>query len=78
MASKIVVNPDYATRNNNSTALYVKDQLDNTYICSSDDYFTQNPFEHYVYEVIISNVYVAEKLDEWCLLKRRGGRITGR
>ena len=41
---KIVVNPDYATRNNNSTLWYVKDQLDNTYICSSDDYFTQNPF----------------------------------
>lgn len=56
---KIVVNPDYATRNNNSTLWYVKDQLDNTYICSSDDYFTQNPFEHYVYEAYYSATYVA-------------------
>ena len=74
---KIVVNPDYATRNNNSTLWYVKDQLDNTYICSSDDYFTQNPFEHYVYEAYYSATYVAGETDEWCLKEGRGGRITG-
>ena len=34
----IVVNPDYATRNNNSTLWYTKNRLGNTYICSSDDY----------------------------------------
>ena len=44
----IVVNPDYATRNNNSTIRRVADRLGNTYICSSDDYFTENPFEPYV------------------------------
>lgn len=74
---KIVVNPDYATRNNNSTLWYVKDQLDNTYICSSDDYFTQNPFEHYVYEAYYSATYVAGETDEWCLKEGRSGRITG-
>ena len=74
---KIVVNPDYATRNNNSTLWYVKDQLDNTYICSSDDYFTQNPFEHYVYEAYYSATYVAGETDEWCLKEGRGERITG-
>ena len=74
---KIVVNPDYATRNNNSTLWYVKDQLDNTYICSSDDYFTQNPFEHYVYEAYYSATYGAGETDEWCLKEGRGGRITG-
>ena len=74
---KIVVNPDYATRNNNSTLWYVKDQLDNTYICSSDDYFTQNPFERYVYEAYYSATYVAGETDEWCLKEGRGGRIIG-
>ena len=74
---KIVVNPDYATRNNNSTLWYVKDQLDNTYICSSDDYFTQNPFEHYVFGAYYSATYVAGETNEWCLKEGRGGRITG-
>lgn len=74
---KIVVNPDYATRNNNSTLWCVKDQLDNTYICSSDDYFTQNPFEHYVFEAYYSATYVAGETNEWCLKEGRGGRITG-
>ena len=74
---KIVVNPAYATRNNNSTLWYVKEQLDNTYICSSDDYFTQNPFEHYVYEAYYSATYVAGETDEWCLKEGRSGRITG-
>ena len=74
---KIVVNPDYATRNNNSTLWYVKEQLDNTYICSSDDYFTQNPFEHYVSEAYYSATYVAGETDEWCLKEGRGGRIAG-
>lgn len=74
---KIVVNPDYATRNNNSTLWRVKDQLDNTYICSSDDYFTQNPFEHYVFGAYYSATYVAGETNEWCLKEGRGGRITG-
>lgn len=46
----IVVNPEYATKNNNSTLWYAKDKLDNTYICSSDNYFVNNPFELYVYD----------------------------
>lgn len=74
---KIVVNPDYATRNNNSTLWCVKDRLDNTYICSSDDYFTQNPFEHYVFGAYYSATYVAGETNEWCLKEGRGGRITG-
>ncbi|MBF4804247.1 NTP transferase domain-containing protein [Lancefieldella rimae] len=73
----IVVNPDYATRNNNSTLWYVKNRLGNTYICSSDDYFTVNPFEHYVYDAYYSATYVAGPTKEWCLKEGPGGRITG-
>lgn len=42
---KIRVNEHYAVRNNNSTLMLVREQLGNTYICSSDDYFTENVFE---------------------------------
>lgn len=47
---KIRVNEQYVSRNNNSTLMLVREQLGNTYICSSDDYFTENVFRSYVHE----------------------------
>lgn len=74
----IVVNPDYASRNNNSTIKRVASKLGNTYICSSDDYFTSNPFEKYVYEAYYASVYVEGDTDEYCLqTKGKDGLITG-
>lgn len=39
---KIRVNEQYASRNNNSTLMLVREQLGNTYVCLSDDYFAEN------------------------------------
>ena len=63
----IVVNPDYAQRNNNSTLYLVRDRLKNTYICSSDDYFTENVFEPYVYRAYYAAEYAEGKTQEYCL-----------
>ena len=46
---KIRVNEQHASRNN-FTLMLVREQLGNTYICSSDDYFTENVFRSYVHE----------------------------
>ena len=46
---RLVVNDEYASRNNNSSLWLVRDRLSNTYVCSSDDYFTENVFEPYVW-----------------------------
>lgn len=73
---KIVVNPEYATRNNNSTLWVVRDKLANSYICSSDNYFTENPFTRYVYQAYYSASYVEGPTDEWCITTGAGGRIT--
>ena len=64
---RLVKNDLYAERNNNWTLWLVRDQLRNTYICSSDDYFTENPFEPYVYRAYYSAVYMDGPTDEWCL-----------
>ena len=40
----LVYNPDYARYNNTSTLMCVLDQLSDTWICSSDNYFTENIF----------------------------------
>jgi hypothetical protein len=74
---KIVVNSDYATRNNNGSLWLVREQLANTYICSSDDYFTVNPFEDYVYQAYYSAQYAQGPTAEWCITTGAGGRITG-
>ncbi|MDC4232640.1 NTP transferase domain-containing protein [Actinomyces sp. B33] len=73
----IVVNRDYASRNNNGSLWLVRDRLANTYVCSSDDYFTVNPFESHVYRAYYSAVHVDGPTDEWCLSTGPGGRITG-
>ena len=73
----IVINREYATRNNNGSLWLVKDRLDNTYVCSSDDYFTTNPFEPYVYKSYYSANYVEGPTDEWCIKTGPADRITG-
>lgn len=73
---KIVVNDLYAERNNSWTLWLVRDQLRNTYVCSSDDYFTVNPFERYVYKAYYASVYAKGETTEWCIGTGSGGRIT--
>ncbi|WP_028264555.1 phosphotransferase [Atopobium fossor] len=72
----IVVNSEYAVRNNNSTLWLVRNKLSNTYICSSDDYFTQNPFEAYVYEAYYACVKAEGPTQEWCITTGANNRIT--
>ena len=67
---KLVINEDYATRNNNSTIYKVRELLGNTYICSSDDYFGDNPFERYVYDSYYAATYQAGPTDEYCLITK--------
>ncbi len=73
---KIVVNEHFAERNNNSTLHLVRNILGNTYICSSDDYFTQNPFTRYVYRAYYSTVFFAGPTDEYVVETGPHGRIT--
>ena len=73
----IRVNEEYAMRNNNSTLMLVREKLGNTYVCSSDDYFTQNVFEPYVYEAYYSAQFFKGETDEYCLQTARDGCIVG-
>lgn len=74
---KIVVNQEFASRNNNSTLMRVREILGNTYICSSDDYFTQNPFEPYVWKAYYAAEFSEGPTKEWCLEFDSKQRITG-
>lgn len=74
---EIAVNTEYATRNNHSSLAAVRDKLHNTYICSSDNYFTQNPFEPYVYKAYYAAEYSQGPTKEWCIQTGPKNRITG-
>ena len=77
MGVRIVVNDEDASRNNNSTLRRVQDQLGNTYICSSDDYFTENPFEPYVYAGYYASEFVEGETEEYCMeVQGRDRRIV--
>ena len=71
----IVANPEYAQRNNHSSLMAVADRLGNTYICSSDDYFVENPFHAYEWKAFYAVQYVSGPTDEWCVTTGSGGRL---
>ncbi len=73
---RIVVNPEYATRNNNGTLWLVRGSLANSYICSSDNYFTENPFERYVFDSYYACEFSEGPTKEWCIKTGAGGRIV--
>ncbi len=72
----LVNNDEYASRNNNGSLWRVRGCLGNTYVCSSDDYFTQNPFDAYVFKAYYSAQYAEGPTKEWCMETGAGGRIT--
>ena len=45
----------------------VENILSNTYICSADNYFSQNPFEREVDSAYYASVYSNGPTNEWCM-----------
>ena len=64
---KLVHNPEYHVRNNHSSIYAVRNYLHNSYICSSDNYFTKNPFETEVDDAYYAAVYADGETREWCM-----------
>lgn len=67
MGVTIVYNPYYNTHNNISSIYVAKNYIKNTYICSSDNYFINNPFNKYEDNSFYSSLYTDQKTNEWCL-----------
>ena len=73
---KIVVNDHYDTQDNVSSLRLVLDQLDNTYICSVDNYYPENLFNTYEYRGFYSTIYVEDNSDEWVVTTDELGVIN--
>ena len=68
----LINNPYYLTRNNNSSIYAAREYIKNSYICSSDNYFLDNPFESEADESYYSAVYMEGQTGEWCILEEDG------
>ena len=68
----LINNPYYLTRNNNSSIYAAREYIKNSYICSSDNYFLDNPFESEVDESYYAAVYIEGETGEWCISEDDG------
>ena len=73
---KLVINNEFSTRNNNGSIYKVREYLDNSFILSSDNYFTQNVFEPYVYNPYYAVEYMSGESSERGVKTNRSGRIV--
>lgn len=71
----IVVNHEFASRNNNSSLYAVRDRLANSLVCSSDDYYVTNPFSKYEWGAYYSAEHSDGPTKEWCMSLGSRGRI---
>lgn len=63
----IVLNEDFVRYNNTSSLIRVIDKLDNTFVCSSDNYFLENVFVRESSVSYYSALYANRTTEEYCL-----------
>ena len=71
----LVDNDEYLTRNNNGSIWAVRNLLKNSYICSSDNYFSVNPFETEVDGSYYAAIYADGETHEWCMTEDAEGYV---
>lgn len=72
---KLIENNEYLTRNNNGSIFACRDILKNSYVCSSDNYFSLNPFESEVDDSYYAACYADGHTNEWCIKEDSQGNI---
>ena len=73
---KIVLNEDFARYNNTSSLIRVIDKLNNTFVCSSDNYFPENVFLKDSEDSYYSTLYAEGDTNEYCVTANADDYIT--
>lgn len=71
-----IFNATYNVKSNIESIYQAKEKLGNTYICSCDDYFIDNPFQTYEYESFYAGMQVNKKKNEMYVITDEDYRIT--
>lgn len=72
---RIVLNEDYNRYNNTSSIIRIIDELGDTYLCSSDNYFPKNVFVEKPKDSYYSALYAEGDTTEYCLTTDNDGNI---
>lgn len=75
-AVRLIENAEYAQRNNHSSIFAARDCLRNSYICSADNYFSENPFEPEVEDAYYAALYADGPTEEWCMEEGEDGYVS--
>lgn len=73
---RLVMNEDYSIYNNTSSIIRVLESLEDTYICSSDNYFPTNVFMEDRKESYYSALYAEGETKEYCITTDEYDNIT--
>lgn len=73
---KLIHNASYLTKNNNSSIWAARNIINNTYICSADNYFPNNPFTRTSDTSYYSGIYSPGYTKEWCMHADEKGFIS--
>lgn len=61
---KFIINDAFNIKNNIESLYLARNELKNTYVCVSDSYFVENPFNQYEYQTFNAGVIVDKETDE--------------
>lgn len=60
----LIVNESFNIKNNIESLYQARDHLKNTYVCVSDSFFVDNPFQQYEYDTFYAGIETNEKTNE--------------
>lgn len=72
---ELIHNQSYLERNNNGSIWAARGVLANSYVCSADNYFRENPFESEVDSAYYAAEYSVGPTAEWCMEEDAQGNI---
>lgn len=73
---KFVFNPSFNIKNNIESLYLARKELSNTYVCVSDSYFVENPFNQYEYETFYAGQISETETDEMYVETDDDGKIV--
>lgn len=72
---KFVINDAFNIKNNIESLYLARSELKNTYVCVSDSYFVENPFNRFEYQTFYAGLSVSEAVNELYVDTDSDGRI---
>ena len=73
---RFIFNPSYNIRNNIESLYLAREELKNTYICTCDSYFVENPFNRFEYQSFNAGYSISSRESEMYVRIDRENRIV--